>query len=104
VSKAKDVLADIKTKVFERKKEEMVEEAKKTLEANLETVAYDVIQDPSTTSRQFLIVQIKYDLETKKAVISEVRPFSDKTAGLSIQMNKENIKFLFDRNKRGDKK
>lgn len=104
MSKAKDVIADIRDKVFERRKQETIEKAQEVLEKNLDNTVYDVIQNPNSKSRDFLIVKIKYDLETKEAAVLEVREFQDKAAGLTIQIDKENRKYLFNKNKKGEKK
>ena len=99
MSKAKDKIDEIRNKIFEKKKETMVEEADAKILATMENVAYDVIQDPNSKSRAFIMVKIAYDLETKTAKIVEVRPFGDKAAGLSITMDKENRKYLFEKNR-----
>ena len=104
MSKAKDVMEDLRNKVFERKKQESVEKAEEVIKPDLDNIIYDIIQDPSTSSRRYLALQIRYNLETKDAKVMEVRPFDDKTVGLSIEMNRKNIKYLFEKSKRGDKK
>ncbi len=57
-------------------------------------IVYDIVQDPNVNNRSYLAVKIKYDLATKTAVVLEVTPFPDKTAGLTIMMGKENLKYL----------
>jgi hypothetical protein len=105
MSKAKEVIDDIRNKVFERKKQETIEEAKKTIEASLTSVAYAVTQDPDSISRQFVIAKIVYDL-TKKledgtypASVVEVRPFDDKGAAMTMIKDTETRKFFFEKNK-----
>jgi hypothetical protein len=95
MSKAKDTIKEFREKLFETKKKEAVEEAQKTLEKNLDLVAYDVIQNPDKKNRDYLLIKIKYDLETRSAVVTDVLPFKDKTVGLSIQLDKENRRYLF---------
>lgn len=104
MSKAKEAVAELRSKIFENKKQEVVEKAEEVIKKNLEYSVYDVIQDPDTNSRSFIMVKIEYDLKSKKAQLVEVRPFQDKAAGLGIVMDKENRKYLFEKNKRGDKK
>lgn len=105
MSKAKEVIDDIRNKVFERKKQETVEEAKKTIEASLTTVAYDVIQDPNSQTRNFIIVKLVYDLFKKledgtySASVVEVRPFDDRGAAMSMIKDKETRKFFFEKNR-----
>lgn len=99
MSKAKQTIQEFREKLFEKKKEEIVEQSNKIIQENLEYVAYDVVQDPSTKSRSYVMVKIRYDLNTRQAVVEEVRPFEDKAAGLTIQMDKENRKYLFERNR-----
>ena len=97
MSKAKEAIKEFRDKLFETKKQEIVEEAQKTIENAMDGVTYDVIQNPDTKSRDYLILKIKYDLETRTAAIVEVKPFNDKVAGMSIIMDKENRKYLFEK-------
>lgn len=99
MSKAKDKINELRTKMFENKKAQQVEEATKVVEASMDGTVYDVIQDPDKKGRNFIMVKIKYDLATKTAAIVEVREFLDKAAGLSIQMDKESRKYLFEKNR-----
>lgn len=98
MSKAKDTIEKIRQQVFERKKEEAVQEAKAVIEKTMPYTAYDVIQDPNVKGRAFLIVKFKYDLATRQAIIDEVRPFEDNSVGLSMQMDKDNREYMFNRN------
>lgn len=99
MSKIKETVEEFRNKLLNRKEQEVVQEEQKQLESTLEYAAYDVVQDPATNSRSFLIVKIKYDITTKQATVVEVRPFHDKAAGLSMVMDKENRKYLFERNR-----
>jgi hypothetical protein len=99
MSKAKDTVEELRNKLFNRKQKETVEEEQQAITTTLSNVTYDVIQDPSTTSRQFLIVKIKYDLDTKQATVVEVRPFQDKAVGMIIIKDKESRKYLFEKNR-----
>jgi carbonic anhydrase len=103
MSKAKDTIEELRAKLFERKKQETIEESKKLVEANFDQVVYDVIQNPDTKSRSYLIVRIKYDIKTKEAVVTDVNTFEDKTAGLTMQLDKENKKYLFEKSDRSKK-
>jgi len=103
MSKAKDKIEELRNKLFENKKKELTEKAQEVIETTMDNTVYDVIQDPSTKSRQFLMVKIKYDLDTKTAAIVDVMPFQDKAAGLTIQMDKENRKYLYEKNSRSKK-
>jgi len=102
MGKTKDTVEELRSKLFERKKEEIVETEKKLVEENLECVAYDIIQNPNK-KRDYLIVRIKYNLETKEAVVTDVEPFHDKAAGLGLQLDKKNRKYFFDKVNRGKK-
>lgn len=66
----------------------------------LNLTAYDIIKDPEKNGNYYLAVEIKYNLKTKKTSFI-VRPFSDKTAGMSMFMDKENRKYLFEKNRGG---
>lgn len=97
MSKAKDAIKEFREKLFETKKKEVVEEAQKKIEENMDNVTYDVIQNPDTKSREYLIIKIKYDLTTKTASVVGVKPFNDKVAGMTIIMDKENRKYLYEK-------
>mgnify|MGYP003460551307 FL=1 len=103
MSKTKETVEELRKKLFERKKEDAVENAEKVIEAQLDGVVYDVVQDPSTKSRAFLMVKIVYDINTKQAVVEDVIKFNDKTAAFGMNLDKENRKYLFEKNK-GNKK
>lgn len=105
MSKAKEAIAELRSKMFDNKKQEIVEKAVEVINETLSETTYDVIQDPSTKSRAFLIVKIQYDIKTKKAAVVEVKPFDDKAAGLTMNLDKQNRKYLFERNRNnGEKK
>lgn len=101
MSKDKSLLDDVRSKLFNRKETEAEQQAQAEVEASLENETFDVIQDPSTKSRQFLIVKLKYNLDTKQASVVDVAPFQDKAAGLAITNDKTNLKFFYDKNTRG---
>ena len=103
MSKTKDTIEELRAKLFERKKEEIVEVADETILSKLDNSTYDVVQDPSTNSRSFLMIKIKYDLENRKAEIEDIIKFNDKTAAFGMIMDKENRKYLYEKNK-GNKK
>ena len=107
MSKPKDVISSIRDAVFERKKETIVEEAEKKIEESAaikECVVYDIVQDPRVKGRSFLIVKISYDVETMTAKLEHASPFADKTVALSVSLDKENRKYLFEKYTRGSKK
>ncbi len=83
------------------KKTQLNNEMKATeIAEDLKHTVYDIYQDPSKKGRNFLIVQIKFDPECRKAAVTDVREFEDKTAGLSFVMNKRNLEYLFNKCKR----
>jgi len=103
MSKNKDVVEELRQKLFERKKEEQVEEANKELSKDLTMTTYVVFQDPNRNGHNFLVGKILFNPETRKALIDEVIPFEDRAAGLTFVMNQENMKVLFGKNKRRQK-
>jgi hypothetical protein len=96
--KAKESIEELRAKLFDRKKQEVVEAADKVIDQTLDNITYDIIQDPATQSRAFLIVKIKYDLNTKLAKIVDVIPFPNKAVGLTMQRDKENLKYFYEQN------
>lgn len=103
MSKPKDLINEVRSKLLGRKQEEMTVQEQTELAQSLPLEAFDVIQDPSTKSRAFLIVKIKYNLETREAVVTDVAPFQDKAAGLALSNDKSNLRYFFDKNTRGAK-
>lgn len=105
MSKVKDAISDLRAKLTNRESEpEALEKPQdETYDVIFDNEVYDVIQDPTTKSRAFLMVRIQYDLKTKVAQVTEVKPFDDKAAGLTMSIDKQNRKYLFERNRRGDK-
>lgn len=93
---------------LELKKKQLLEETKvvevtepaypvEIKEGLLTHTCYDVYQDPTKKSRHFLIVKINYNPETGTAEVEEIRPFEDKTAGLSMVSDKDNRQYLFNK-------
>lgn len=103
MSKAKETIKEFREKLFEAKKQETVEKAQQTLEKTLENEVYTVVQDPNVKGRAFLIVKIQFDLKTGKAAVVGQCSFSDKAAGLTMIMDQENRKYLFNKNNRSKK-
>lgn len=101
--KNKDEVESLRKTLFDRQKELQIEEAATKLAEKLDRVAYTVITDNSKKGRHFLIVKIKFDIDSLESVIEEVREFEDKAAGLAFVMNNDNLKFLFNKNKRREK-
>jgi carbonic anhydrase len=98
MSKAKESIEELRAKLFDRKKQEVVEAADKVIAESLNLITYDIIQDPDVQGRSFLIVKIKYDIKTKTAVVIDIMPFQNKTVGLTIQKDKENLKYFYEQN------
>jgi len=101
----KEDMEKLRKRIFDRKKkltEEVVEvkaEVEQPVNRLLHT-AYTIIEDSSKKGRNFLIIKIKFDVDTGEINMEEVREFEDKAAGLSFVMNNNNLKFLFEKNKR----
>jgi hypothetical protein len=103
MSKAKETIKEFRDKLFENKKKETIEQAQKTIEASLDDSVYAIVQDPNVKGRSFIMVKIKFNLESNQATIVGKCPFPDKAAGLSIIMQLENHKYLFEKNNRRSK-
>lgn len=110
MSKTKDKVNELREKLFNRKQEEMAQEATAAVEqANPSTATdkrhvIDVIPDPNRGGRYYLMVKIEFDIVTREAKVVDVREFDDKVAGLSIQIEKENRKYLYERRTRNENK
>lgn len=108
MSKTKDKVNELREKLFNRKQQEMTEEATVAVEQANPTdesrYVIDVIPDPNRGGRYYLMVKIEFDIVTRKAKVVDVREFDDKVAGLSIQIEKENRKYLYERRTRNENK
>lgn len=60
-------------------------------------IVHDIIQDPSTKSRKYLMVEIKYDIDTGECILGKVMNFTDKTIGYSVVSRKYHAKYLYDK-------
>lgn len=69
---------------------------------SLNLTAYDIIKDPDKPGNNYVAVEIKYNLKTKKTSIIS-KSYYDKMSGMSMFMDKDNRKYLFEKN-RGVKK
>jgi len=104
---SKEELNELRQKLEIKKKKLEVEKATekhiKNIKETLTYTTYDVFQDPSKRGRHFIMVKLQYNPDTKEAVVVDIRPFEDKTAGLSFVMDKDNRKYLFDKCRRSFK-
>ena len=97
MSKAKDAIAELRNKMFDNKKQEIVEKAEETINQELDKDILTVIQNPN--EKGYLGVKIQFNVNTKQARVAEVIDFKDKVVALSIINNKENLKYLFEKNR-----
>jgi len=100
MSKNKDTIDELRKKFFDKKKELQIEEANQDILKDLPNEGYFITHDPDKKGRNFVIFNFKFDVNTKKIVMDEVREFEDKIVGLSFTMNSNSLKILFDKNKR----
>jgi len=100
MSKNKDTIDELRKKFFDKKKELQVENANKSLLDELPEEGFFIAQDPEKKGRNFVIFNFKFDVTTKKIIMDEVRVLVDKTVGLASTMSLNNLKIIFDKNKR----
>lgn len=100
-------LDELRKKLEEKKKvlqqeTEVIEELN-TEEVTEETtednyyVVHDIIQDPSTKSRKYLMVEIKYNINTGECKLGEIKNFTDKTTGFSVVSRKHHFQYLYNK-------
>ena len=98
----KNEVEQLRTKLHDNKVEALSLEAQKQIEQELPNVVHDMVQDGSKKGRHFLMVQVRYNLETGKASVTGVKPFNDKTAGISMVADKTNREYLYNKCKKGE--
>lgn len=104
MSKNKDILEQIKDRVFTKKKDEMVEKANQTIEnevkekeLDLDKSLYDVYLDEKRVPH---ILKINYNLQTGKAELEGVFKFDNKTVAAIVQKGKKGLHTMYMRQKR----
>lgn len=95
-SKNKDKIAELKQKVFERQKLEAQHKEAEELSKDLDKVAYDVIRVPGK-GNTFELIKVKYNLETKKAVVDSKVELDQKVIGMTFKQHKEGLDSIFSR-------
>ena len=98
MSKTNNKIDELRSKIMNKiqdKVDDKVDDKETTKVEATEYIIYDVIPDPNLKGRNYVIVKITYNIVNKEAIVEGVKPFPDKTVGLSIQMNKENLEFWY---------
>ena len=96
----KDELEQIVKNRMEKKKEELVEKAKQEIKANLTETSYTIIEDPYKKGRNFLIVKLKFDIKTMKALVEDYVELTRKEIGIQFPYEQDMLKHYYDRSKK----
>lgn len=103
MSKKELTAEEIMQKRIEKRKEEVAQEAKQELKESLSTECYAVTTDPDKGPRDFLLVKLKYDIKTMKAIVEDYVELEEKIIGLRFPIEQENLKYYFDKLKRAQR-
>lgn len=108
MKKFKESTQDFRDRILGVRKEEVKQEAKEEMKqeqaGDMPYEVIDVIQDPTTKSRSYQYVKIKYNPATKQAIVETITPCIDKTTGYAMILDKDNRKYLFEKSNSGGKK
>jgi len=90
------------SKSAKEKLEELITKNKKVEETQLDPVeltneVYVVTENPDKKSKEYLIVKIKYDIVSKKAIIEETKKLDQKVIGMRFPIEQENLKYYFNK-------
>lgn len=88
----KDKIKELKEKRNDKIQEDTIKAAKDEIEEQLTFESFDVVK---TGVKAYSLVTLKYDLESKKAYVSEVLPISNRVFGMSYLNRKKDLKSLF---------
>jgi hypothetical protein len=99
----KDELDEIMKKRFEKRKEDMYQEAKSEIKTKLSETCYTVSQHPEKSGRNYVVAKINFDLKTMKAVVEDYKVLDQKVIGMRYPMDQDQIKYYYDKSaKMGD--
>ena len=104
MSKKEVTAEEIMKKRLEKRKEEAVEEARQELEETLQTECYVVTNEPNKGPRDFLLVKLKYDIKTMKAIVEDYVVLEEKVIGLRFPIEQDNLKYYFDKLKKAQRR
>lgn len=90
------------SKSAKEKLEELITQNKKVLEKPEETPVnftdvYVVTENPEKKSKEYLIVKIKYDIVSKKAIVEDTKKLDQKVIGMRFPIEQENLKYYFNK-------
>lgn len=88
---------ELKNSLFDRYQKEETQEKADAKAAELSSIAYDIVRIPNK-GNTFEIVKLKYDLETRQAVVDSKVLLDQKVVGLSfLENDKRSIEACFNR-------
>lgn len=101
---SKQSAEDIMKKRLNKRKEEMVTAAKKDLDQKLTNICYTVVTDPDKGGRNFLLVKLKFDIKTMKALVEDYVNLDQKVIGMKHPLEQENLKYYYNQAKKAGEK
>lgn len=94
---------EIMKKRMEKRKEEVAEESKQELKESLSVECYAVTTDPDKGPRDYLLVKLKYDIKTMKALVEDYVVLEEKIIGLRFPVEQDNLKYYFEKLKKSQR-
>lgn len=101
---AKDEIEEIMKNRYEKRKQEMVTEAKAEIKSKLNETCYTVCTDPELGGRNYLVVKINFDIKTMKAIVEDYATLDQKVIGMRYPIDQDQIKYYYDQSKKRGKK
>lgn len=97
---SKNKAEEIMKKRLAKRKEEAEQSVEKEIKESLTQEAYVVCKKPDTKTNNFLLVKIKYDIITMKAIVEDYVDLEEKVIGMRFPIEQGNLKYYFDKLKK----
>lgn len=95
MSKKELTAEEIMQKRIEKRKEEAAQEAKEEFKESLSNECFVVTNTPDKGPKDFLLVKLKYDIKTMKAVVVDYVELEQTIIGLRFPKEQETLKYYF---------
>ena len=97
IQKTRDIL---KAKEEELKKQEEI----KALEDTLNQTVLGFCKNPDKTSKDYMLIKLKFNIETQEAIVVDAVPITNRVAGKSFEIEQDNLQLMFNKLKKRGKK
>lgn len=83
-----------------KRKQEFEEKQKAKVVEELNQVCYTAVEDPEKKHTKYLVVKIKYDIKTMKAIVEDMAPLEQDVIGKRFPLDQEQLEVYYKKGKK----